>query len=304
MNWVYNFYAAIVLVVLSLIALVYNEFGSNYPGNFYYFPAPLVIELNLLLFFIGFYILLGPTNKFTLRTKEFSIYIPLIACIILATNAVQYTPFEPVDPYLLAFDKFFNIDMHMLLQWTQNHPLLNTILETIYISLSYQIGWLPPLLIMMGYHKLIREHVFLMLVTSTIGFSIYYFFPSTAPASIIDSNLFNEMQKATGLKFYQLHHYIQPTTDEGGMISLPSFHIIWAWLCVYLIRNWPIACSLLAMINIILVISTILLGWHYVIDILGSLVTIVLGHGLYHYANTKSKPVEEFSLLTSCERAT
>ena len=88
------------------------------------------------------------------------------------------------------------------------------------------------------------------------------------------------------------------------MISLPSFHINWAWLCVYLIRNWPIACSLLAMINIILVISTILLGWHYVIDILGSIVTIVLGHGLYRYANEKSKPVEEFSLLTSCERAT
>lgn len=299
MGWIYNIYAASVLIILSLTALAYNQLVTNYPGNFYFFSAPLAIELNLILFFIGFYILLGPSHKCTLRIKEFSLYIPLIACIILATNAVQYTPFEPIDRYILAFDNFININMHMLMEWTQNHPLINTILETIYFSLSYQIGWLPALLILMGYQKLIREHIFLMLVTTIVGFSMYYFFPTTAPASVVDSNLFSTMHKATGLKFYQLHHHIQPTTDEGGMISLPSFHIIWAWLCVHLLREWRIACSFLAIINIILVAATVLLGWHYVIDILGSAITVALGHSLYRYINNKSNAIEPLPALTS-----
>ena len=75
-----------------------------------------------------------------------------------------------------------------------------------------------------------------------------------------------------------------PTTNEGGLIALPSFHAIWAMLSVYLFKEWPVACFSLLSINIVLVASCILLGWHYPLDILGAFVTLgVSFYALQYY---------------------
>ncbi|HGH3054753.1 TPA: phosphatase PAP2 family protein, partial [Legionella pneumophila] len=74
--------------------------------------------------------------------------------------------------------------------------------------------------------------------------------------------------------------HIQPTTIEGGLIALPSFHTIWAILCVYLIKDWFIPCLLLSIINVLLILSCVLLGWHYPIDILAAIILVGLSYYL------------------------
>jgi membrane-associated phospholipid phosphatase len=98
---------------------------------------------------------------------------------------------------------------------------------------------------------------------------------------MFQSDLFMAEQFDTGIKFKEIHHYAPITTMNGGMVAFPSFHAIWAWYCLQLMRGWPIAYCLLWIINMLLILSCILLGWHYPIDIIASLVLILLTHGIY-----------------------
>ena len=292
MKLAHNVYAALTFLLLALIGLVANKIGPNYPGNFYFRPCALYIEFNLFIFYIGFYLMYGKNSSWAIRTKELIFYVPMIAIMLIATTAAQFTPFNTIDNILINFDKSLHIDTLSILQWTENHPAIKTTLECAYVSLSYQLGYLPFLIIITGHINIFREYTFLTLSTAIMGYGFYYFFPSSAPASILNSGFFSSIQKATGLKFYQIHHYIPPTTFDGGMISLPSFHVIWAWLCVYLIRDWPIACAFLAIVNLTLVAATVLLGWHYFVDIIGSAIIILLAHMLYSYINTRENAID------------
>ena len=290
-------YQAIVIVLLSLIAFAINHFIYQYPGNLYIPSGTILVLIQLPLMYAGFYMLYGHAGKMTRMVKEGGYFFGIIALVGLITNAVQYTPFPTIDQHLLAFESFFNIDTQSIITWTHANPVFKSWLETVYISLPYQLYYIPFFVIAAGRTDLMREHYFLLITTALIGFTFYYFFPTTAPASVLNSPYFSEAQRATYLKFYQLHHYIQPSTQDGGLIALPSFHVIWAWLGLYLLRAWPVAFMLLLPINIVLTASCVLLGWHYFIDLAGAVVVILFAHGLYSWTLSKSTCKKPHALL-------
>ena len=174
-----------------------------------------------------------------------------------------------------------HIDLAKLVQWSTTHPVLYFIMEVLYDSLAYQMTYLPLLLILFGQFKRMHEYYFLLLLTAFIGYICYYFFPTTAPASVIDSPYFTEAQRATGLKFAQIHAYIEPSTHRGGMVAFPSFHVIWAWLCAFLIRDFRFAFALLLILNTAIVFSCVLLGWHYILDVIASIAVLGIAHYTY-----------------------
>ncbi|WP_133131398.1 phosphatase PAP2 family protein [Legionella yabuuchiae] len=296
-----NFFAGILLVVLSFIALLINFLIYQYPGNTYINTNTVAVGLILIFCWIGSALQFGVHKKLTRIFKEVFFFYLVLVVISFASTAVQFTPFAPIDEYIMAFETALHIDMETIIAWTSEHPNFKDFLAYCYDTLSLQLAFLPLIIIVAGQTKRVREFYFQMIMGVVIGYIIYYFFPTTAPASIIDSPHFYESQKATGLKFYQIHNYIQPTTYEGGMIAFPSFHIIWAWNCQYLIRGWHLAFALLLPLNLCLALSCVLLGWHYPVDIVGSIFVILIVQLLYRLCqNTLSKikqtyPLENFS---------
>jgi len=271
-------YQIIAIVLLSLIALAVNHFYFQYPGNYYFPPDCLLMGFDLFLIYAGFFFLQGRDGKITQIVKEVIYFVLVMMLICLVTNAAQYTPFPTIDQHILTFESLLNIDTNALITWTNANPLLKTVLELAYSTLNYQLCLMPLIVIVAGRTDLIREYYFLLITTALIGFTVYYFFPTTAPASVMNSEYFSEAQRATYLKFFQIHHYIQPSTMDGGMIAMPSFHVIWAWLCLYLVRGWPVVFLVLLPINLLLIASCVLLGWHYCIDIFGGVVVVLLAH--------------------------
>ncbi|WP_242602263.1 phosphatase PAP2 family protein [Legionella waltersii] len=202
-----------------------------------------------------------------------------VMCIIaLATNAVQLTPFKPIDLQIIKLENSLGINLIAIMQWLCEYPIFKLILSIIYDSLPYQMSILPLCVIISGQFTVLNEYFMLMLITALIGFMIYYFFPTTAPASMLDSSLFLPEQVDTGLKFFQIHHHQTPTTNEGGLIAMPSFHTVWAILCVYLIKNWRLPCMLLGLINLLLIMSCVLLGWHYPSDIIAGFALVLIAY--------------------------
>lgn len=269
------------------MAFLVNRLIYQFPGNNYFPPHTLYVGFSVLLMYLGFYLQFGQDSKITKAFKELTLLFLVMTILVTATNAAQYTPFPPIDHHLMTWQAWFPLEMQDYLTWRDAHPLIKTYLEYVYLSLTYQMTYLPLLIIFLGRTHRMREYYFLLMITGIIGYGFYYFFPTTAPASILENIPFAEEQRATGLKFNQIHQYIQPTTLEGGMIAFPSFHVIWAWLCVWLVRDWQILSLFLGMINLMLVAACVLLGWHYWIDVIGSL--IVIGFAHYSYANCQHK---------------
>lgn len=270
----------VVILVLSSMALLLNHFFYKFPGN-NYFPEniPLMILL-LLLINWGLILIFGKNSRASSMARELVYYFGIMSLIALATNAIQLTPFPTIDKNILSAERLININMGSILIWTDHFPNFKFLLTFIYDTLPYQMTLVPLLIIATGRFELLRDYYFLLLCTTLFGFTVYYFFPTTAPASIINSPLFSADQLATGLKFHQIHHHIAPTTNEGGLIAFPSFHVVWALLCVYLFKEWILLCTLLFIINLFLIASCILLGWHYPIDVVGGLVLVGLSYYL------------------------
>ena len=61
------------------------------------------------------------------------------------------------------------------------------------------------------------------------------------------------------------------------MIAFPSFHVTWAILLTYACRAKKIFFYPVALYNLILIISTVLLGWHYAMDVIGGVVLAIAG---------------------------
>ncbi|CAM2872682.1 phosphatase PAP2 family protein [Legionella worsleiensis] len=270
---------AFLIAGLSVCALLVNSFFFKFPGNNFFPEGTPLLALILGINYVGLITYFGKNSPISDRGKEL-IYFYLIMCLIaLATNAVQLTPFPPIDKYIVALESRLNINLVSMMEWTNQYQWLKYILNLIYENIHYQLSIIPLVIIVSGKFQLMREYYFLLLVTAIVGFTFYYFFPTTAPASVLSSSLFSPEQIATGYKFNQIHHHIIPTTNEGGLIAFPSFHTVWAIFCVYLLKDWAIPCCVLAIINTLLIVSCVLLGWHYLLDIIGGL--ILAGSGFY-----------------------
>ncbi len=267
------------LISLSLISLLLNYYVYQYPGNNYFPEDTHVLALILLFIYLGLLLIFGKNTRASNSGKELLYFFGVMSVIALATNAVQLTPFQPIDKYIMQFESSLHINLAAILLWVKQYPKLITILEITYDSFPYQLSIIPLLVIATGRFYLLREYYFLLFVTTLIGFIFYYFFPTTAPASIMSGSLFSSEQIATGYKFNQIHHHMIPTTNDGGLIALPSFHTIWSLCCLYLLKEWRMPFYFLFAVNTLLIASCVLLGWHYPLDVIAGL--FVAGLGIY-----------------------
>lgn len=278
---VYIKFSVLSIIFLSSIAFIINFYHSHYLGNNYFPPDTTSIAIILIIMYCGCSIQFGSTNQLSKTMKEIIIFFIMISILAILTNAVQYTPFSPIDYQIYSIEQSLHINLQGIIAWTNHYPQLKQGLDFIYNTLPLQMTFIPLFIIFANQRQKIREFYFLMLCSAMIGFIFYYFFPTTGPASIVKSPFFSEAQKATTLKFIQLHQQIKPSTLEGGLIALPSFHVIWAWLCLYLLRDWPMVYFPMGILNLILMASCVLLGWHYPIDIIGSVLVVCIAHSLY-----------------------
>ena len=211
--------------------LCFNYYYWHYSLVSYFLADALSVVFFGVLFTLGCFYTLGPQSKIT-QTLTYTVsYFLIVSLVMYATTAIQLTPFEPIDEHLFKADLslFYNgeIALHALYQ----HPFLVKCLYKAYNALNYEVLLLPIFLIFNRQFLAIKKYFFYVLSTMFIGFFIYYFWPTMAPASIMHSPYFLADQYNTGQKFYEIHHHLVPHSRLGGLISMPSFHVIWVILC-------------------------------------------------------------------------
>ena len=140
--------------------------------------------------------------------------------------------------------------------------------KRVYQFLGLELFLLPLLLCFFLEKRSI--HIFLVanFVATFMGLCFYYFFPTIGPMNVLPSTFFSAEQLAVVTQFHEMHHYLPMTIHVGEMVGCPSFHVIWAVLLTYLCRHRKFLLYPALIINALVLLSTLTLGWHFLASVL------------------------------------
>ncbi len=276
---VLNRYTLRFCVLLSLATLslffINNIYYHYHPLN-YFNTSYVLAGIALLLMTAGSYVLRLEYPVTYHAIKCFTLYYLLLSLILTFSCAVELTPFPPIDSHLLYFDQAIGYSTPGVLAWLADKAWLKRTLWFAYDSIYWQLIIWPLVAAIRPNKKYFYEMCAMLSITALIGLGFYYFFPTTAPASIIQSPYFVFAEHETWIKFLDIHHYIKPIGLGGGLVAFPSFHIIWNGIMLWTVREDKWLFPSLALFDTVMACACVMLGWHYVADVLGALLLLGL----------------------------
>lgn len=272
-----------ILLGISLISL--NHFDFHYTTTKLFEThvqfnkttrTACIFSFGFIFLFYGMYIR-EMSPRFSTFMWGLGLFFWCIVVNLILCNGLQSTPFTPIDPILVKVDTWFGINTPALMSWTHFHPHIHHGLEWVYDFLTIELFLVPFLLATFNARKALWIFFVAELLTFYFGGGIYYFFPTMAPSGIFHSPYFTTSQHNTSLRFYEVHHFLKIKSADGGLIAFPSFHVIWATLLTNACRGKKIFFYPMICMNILVISSTVLLGWHYFADVLSGLTIGILG---------------------------
>ncbi|WP_290368738.1 phosphatase PAP2 family protein [Vibrio marisflavi] len=203
------------------------------------------------------------------------LFVPLLCAffslviVLTFSNVLRFTPIHTIDLTLYKLDLMLGIDQNQIMNWVFSHKYLVLVLRLAYASLGFQVIFLTLPIFIFFSQKSSESFLAKLALVNLLGLTIYYFFPTASPASVLSHQHLVSGQINLALAFKQIHQGIIPSDLGDGLISFPSFHIIWSTLYTYTFRTKRWVFYPLLVLNAILACSTFLLGWHYFVDIVG-----------------------------------
>ncbi len=275
----------IILATLSLISLGLRFLNSRF-FHFWAVPIPWLVMF-------GFFILLIIWSVIGLTHREkwprFGLVSTTLANIgfffllsVVGFSSALTTPFPLIDHYLVQSDQWFGFDVTAFMAWAYQYPLLIKVFNFNYFSLEYQMLLTPVLLAVLNKSREVNQYAALAAVCFIFWLLVYYFFPTLAPAGVLHSPYFMDISYDILTRFKEVHQNTPISVWSAGMISFPSGHVMYALLVLIAWRKIKIVFYPLLVFNIILIIATMALGFHYLTDVLSSFVIVAVAYYFVH----------------------
>ncbi len=255
----------------SIIFMGINQLTTKYTGINYIFPMLLInFPFFILLFYMSSIARNSNPRLANFGRAFFLVYMFSLTTLISCTG-IQYTPFHYIDPNLVKLDKILFFDQMAWLNWTYANPIIKITSKVAYNSLVFELLIIPLIVGIYNDNKTLNIFATAMVISFIIGTTFYYFYPTIGPAGIFLNEHFTNVQLHTSEKFRNIHNYLPIQGGQGGMIAMPSFHIVWITLITYACKNIRWLLPPILLLNLLVLISTITLGWHYLVDVIAGL---------------------------------
>jgi membrane-associated phospholipid phosphatase len=177
------------------------------------------------------------------------------------------------DALLARMDALLGLEVPRVLQFTHDHPELARFLAATYDTLIFIVIlaiMLPPLC---GKMRVAKEYAISTLVAATVALPLFAIFQAVGPWTYYDYvpqiNQDGYMKAFSAIKTEEWY-----TLDLGyhdGLICFPSFHAVLAVLAAAALWRIPYARWPALILSVLIVISTVTTGTHYVIDVVAGL---------------------------------
>lgn len=264
------------ILVLSFVMALINAYETHYQATImalYLQAVPGVCLVYCLL--VG---LRGTHYRalHVMQTIVMSYFI--IVFTFIAAGAIIQTPFAVIDGVIKKWDSAMGFNVTHWMSWGFQFPRFIQLLKFCYQTWFYQFFLVPAVLAYFHQHRIVAEYYIATLLTLIVGGAIYYFFPTTAPATVYHSVYFSVDQHNLVTVFNQLHHHQTVTVSSKGLVSFPSFHVIGAILALLALRRLRPLFWGMMIVNALLIVATMVLGYHYLSDVLAGAVLAFSGN--------------------------
>lgn len=249
----------------------------------------------------GWYLLLSPLILFikwaNLKTRIDLTLIEIISKFGLGfslaynvTPVLLSTPHHFIDSDLLRADQWMHINSLGFLNVTQHHPIFHQLLIYCYLRLEGSFVLLILILSIFKKKCAVNRLLTMSLIALFVAAISFYFFPAFGPATVLKSQLFPHYAAIEWAQYHQVQQGLPLDTQTyfSGFVSMPSIHTFIASLAIYTC----FACKelrwyLLPIVafNILIIASTLFLGEHYFVDLIGAWLLLGILIASYHYAN-------------------
>ena len=195
---------------------------------------------------------------------------------IFGLSSIMLTPYPRIDVFLNHLDHCLGFNLPTLMAWKRNNPIYLQGCTIAYYSWIYQIILLPILVTILGNYRRATRFYFSFVSALLVGSLIYYFWPTTAPATVMHSRYFTYGEHNLVQNFLLMRAGKEHLLPTSGLISFPSFHLIGATLVMLLIwknkiLRWPFLG-----LNIILTFATLYMGFHYLVDLIAGIAIAII----------------------------
>jgi membrane-associated phospholipid phosphatase len=172
------------------------------------------------------------------------------------------------DSLFIRADRLFGVSVPEVVAWCASHPPIGAIFDRSY-SLIF---WILPAAIVVPALAGKKEAAVRFLVANVIAFfvalPVFTVWPAVGPWYGFGF-AGNALQKACEESIMALHG--GGVEGAVGVVCFPSFHVIWAILSAAALWSIKPLRILAAIAALLIVVSTVTTGWHYISDVAGGI---------------------------------
>lgn len=186
--------------------------------------------------------------------------------------------FPLIDNKLAESDRFLAIDLPSIIAWFAEHPMLSCLLGIAYDSSFAQLLGLVVLLSILRLEGKLWELVFVCSLTIVASTTISIVWPAIGAFAYFDYSpaIIEELPLKAGTyhlaKFEYFRNALSPVisfTSLQGVVTFPSFHCCLALMTIFATIGTGWLFWIVVGWNSLVLISTLPIGGHYVVDLAG-----------------------------------
>ena len=260
MNW--SFHKLMLALATPLaVALGIGSQATGVPVTYYMTGLRLVLLLVFLLPAILWHDLRQPVKYQAAQVLPWAVAIETLLCVICMLSATA--KFQLQDSALGKADAALWVSVPSVVQWVTQHPGIHMLSEKAYLSLWWFLPaavLIPPIAGQKQYaERFMLAHMLCLFAVAPVAI----FLPAIGPwvghsVQVTSSQVVCESTILTARA---------GTVTLLPPICLPSLHAIWAILAAAGLWGFRRTRSLVVTLAVLITISTVTTGWHYVVDV-------------------------------------
>ena len=282
---------AIALLIMELLLLVFSAILYPILGlSFVWQSAWRVTGIPASLLALWVYLARDPgRSQWDWAVADRILALSVFCIVSMIQPQLQYVGLSLnrplIDEWLVASDAVLGVRLVEWTAWTRQHRLLLQILVVAYSTFGMQMC-LP--LVALGIRDIrdraaVWEYLFHLTVCATFTMFVFAAFPSNSSSTLYKFE--PVVGQETVVRHIAEYRSGQVTRIDvktiEGLISFPSFHVAGALIVTWTLRRrrwifWP-----MAILNSLLIVSTLLLGIHYGIDVIAGAVVFLASVVVY-----------------------